>query len=314
MPDRTRARAVLAALLLAVTIVGIQAAGSTVDWVPPTRRVVITIGIVLEVVLAGLLVVVLRRGSRSGQPARTTEHLGASAPADMAERLRTFLSRILVTCLIVIPMAIVLASIRKPRIRLIRLAQPAPPLGNHHFRVPPAGSGAGGSIVLRFLQYGIVALLLAAIVAVVIAAWLRRAPRLPPAEHATDDPFDIPAGLARAVEWGRQALRELDDARAAIIGCYLAMERSLAEAGTARGVAETPDELLARAVAQDLVDGRPASLLTALFYEARFSSHPMSAAKRDQAERALAELAATLPADQPAAGSAPTAQANGTAR
>ena len=38
--------------------------------------------------------------------------------------------------------------------------------------------------------------------------------------------------LREAVESGRAALAEISDARAAIIACYVAMERSLAERGT----------------------------------------------------------------------------------
>jgi hypothetical protein len=53
--------------------------------------------------------------------------------------------------------------------------------------------------------------------------------------------------LREAVESGRSALRTLDDARAAIIACYVAMENSLARRGAARGIAGTPDELPARA-------------------------------------------------------------------
>jgi hypothetical protein len=103
------------------------------------------------------------------------------------------------------------------------------------------------------------------------------------------------------VESGRTALRTLDDARAAIIACYVAMEASLAQRGTARGVADTPDELLARATGRGVVRGTAAVRLTALFYEARFSSHPLNPGQRDAAEQALDELAATLDG----AGSAP---------
>jgi hypothetical protein len=123
---------------------------------------------------------------------------------------------------------------------------------------------------------------------------------------AEDEDTDTPAELARAVDSGRLALRELDDARAAIIGCYLAMEASLAEAGATRAAAETPDELLERAVGAGLVDAAPAGRLTALFYEARFSTHPMAQARRDEAERALSDLAASLtPLDEATATVAP---------
>ncbi len=102
--------------------------------------------------------------------------------------------------------------------------------------------------------------------------------------------------LAEAVAEGRAALAQVDDARAAIIACYVAMERSLAERGTARAAADTPDELLARAVASGVVRGGAAGLLTALFYEARFSTHPLDGGQRDAASAALDELAAELAA------------------
>jgi hypothetical protein len=102
--------------------------------------------------------------------------------------------------------------------------------------------------------------------------------------------------LRAAVESGRAALRELGDARAAIIACYLAMERSLASAGAARDVAETPDELLSRAAAAGIVRGDAARRLTVLFYEARFSSHPLSSSSKTAAQQALSELAASLAA------------------
>jgi len=76
----------------------------------------------------------------------------------------------------------------------------------------------------------------------------------------------------------------------------VAMERRLADRGTARGAADTPDELLARAVASGAVRGGAAGRLTALFYEARFSTHPLDAGQRDAASAALDSLAAELAA------------------
>ena len=107
---------------------------------------------------------------------------------------------------------------------------------------------------------------------------------------------------------GTAALAAIDDARAAIIACYVAMERSLADRGTARDAADTPDELLRRAVASGTVHGGAAGRLTALFYEARFSTHPLDAGQRDAASAALDELAAELAAKPaPAAPAAPAA-------
>jgi hypothetical protein len=112
--------------------------------------------------------------------------------------------------------------------------------------------------------------------------------------------------MQEALLWGQRALLEMDDARAAIIACYLAMEESLARAGTARASAETPDELLGRAARTLLISRGAAAQLTSLFYEARFSSHPLDDAQKGGAQKALAELVAAL--DHPravAAGAAP---------
>jgi hypothetical protein len=147
----------------------------------------------------------------------------------------------------------------------------------------------------------LIALLIIAIIAVLIAAWRRRRfarIRLGVlSDIGVDEAVD---DLARAVESGRLALRDIDDARAAIIACYVAMEQSLADAGAERGAAETPDELLARAVTASLVPRAPAGTLTGLFYEARYSTHDMLIAKRDQAERSLTDIAAELPTGEPA--------------
>ena len=112
---------------------------------------------------------------------------------------------------------------------------------------------------------------------------------LPPGEVEFD-----PTDLRAAVTSGRAALRELDDARAAIIACYVAMEKSLAKKGAARAAADTPDELLTRATAEGIVHGTAAARLTRLFYEARFSRHRLTDADREQADRALDELAGEL--------------------
>jgi hypothetical protein len=145
------------------------------------------------------------------------------------------------------------------------------------------------------LVYGIVRLFLKR--PTIWAGWRRGRSgiALEPAAEEDDE-----AELVEAVESGQSALRLLDDARAAIIACYVAMEQNLAQAGTARAVADTPDELLARAARQGLVRGDAAARLTALFYEARFSSHPMPPQRRDHARQALDELAADLRDLEPA--------------
>jgi Domain of unknown function (DUF4129) len=285
MPDRLISRALLAVLLLLVTIAGIRAA------VPPARvdfvglPVVLATGCTLEAVLAGLLVALRWR------PARAAARDGIPGPA---ARLRVLLSGAIVTCLIGVPLALLLAMTTK--------------LSRRQARPPRQGTGRPrpgslhrirlrhGAYLGLDARYALIALLVAALVVAMIVIWRRRR-RLARFHRLTEPPDDTgtPAELARAVDSGRTALRELDDARAAIIRCYLAMEASLAEAGATRSAAETPDELLGRAVAGGLLPAIPAGRLTALFYEARFSTHPMPTSRRDEAEQALADIAAALP-------------------
>ena len=149
-------------------------------------------------------------------------------------------------------------------------------------------------------------LIIAIVAAVVVSIWWSTRLRLPAAPLVIEDVST--EELRAAVAEGRAALAGIDDARAAIIACYVAMERRLADRGTARGAADTPDELLARAVASGAVRGGAAGRLTALFYEARFSTHPLGAGQRDAASAALDELAdelAAKPVPAPAAASQP---------
>lgn len=278
MPDRAAPRTVLAVLLLVLAIAGIGAAGPRVALHPPSRLAGLTIAAGLELCLAALLLALRLGRLPAGGPAR---------------RLRSILSAVLVAGLLALPAAAAIASLHPPRPGRRRQPQPTagPGVRQHHIRTRPAGDGLAAAP--RPL---IAALLAAALLAALIVMLYRRrrAWRFSrrPDPLAGDQVADAPAELARAVGSGRRALRELDDARAAIIGCYLAMEESLARAGAERGGAETPDEYLARAVAAGLAAPGPAGRLTELFYEARFSTHPMPPSRRDEASAALAGLAA----------------------
>ena len=85
--------------------------------------------------------------------------------------------------------------------------------------------------------------MVALVAAVAISIWWAARLRRPatPGRIAGDAEAE---GLREAVESGRAAMADLDDARAAIIACYVAMERSLAERGAGAGRPGTPDELL----------------------------------------------------------------------
>ncbi|HET7018100.1 MAG TPA: DUF4129 domain-containing protein [Streptosporangiaceae bacterium] len=286
MPDRIRARALVIALLLVLTVAAIGSLGPRGDALKDANAV-LAVSVALELTMAGLLIALYRQ-----TPALL--HVPATP---VAFRLNHILRAVLITGLVALPIAYFIYRANpnsglfhgQPPVR----AKPLPIKGK-----PPKPHFLNFTHSVSWREL-LIALVIIAAVTALIVAWRNRV-RL-----SLTDPQDLPAAdepdaeLARAVESGRAALSELDDARAAIIACYLAMEASLAQAGTERGQAETPDELLVRAVAAGHVPSDPAGRLTSLFYEARFSSHDMPPAKRDQASGALAELAAHLPIGQP---------------
>ncbi|MBV6702920.1 DUF4129 domain-containing protein [Kitasatospora aureofaciens] len=72
------------------------------------------------------------------------------------------------------------------------------------------------------------------------------------------------------------------------------MEASLADSGLTRQASDSPADLLHRARTTGLLDGPHAAALTALFREARYSSHPLDAAQLTAARAALDAIAAQL--------------------
>jgi hypothetical protein len=245
-------------------------------------------------VLGVLLVITLRRGAAAARAARGRPYTEADDEPDVAAVLRFVLRWVLGAGMVAIA-AVLIANLhlhfftvpRRPRLR------PVPP--PRHPQTPGiARGGPGLHIPVGPILYGL--LVLALVAAVVISVWWAARLRRPAVPERVTGDLDA-EDLREAVESGRVALAGLDDARAAIIACYLAMERSLAGRGTPRGVADTPDELLSRAVAAGVVRGTAARRLTELFYEARFSSHPLGTDQRDAAGQALDEIAAELSAE-----------------
>lgn len=280
MPDRARARALVAALLLVLTVVGIRAIGPPGGWGRHASHAVAA-GVLLEIVLGGLFAALRWRHKPQGK---------------LAARINRLLSGTLTAVMIAIAIAVVFSEYNTSPDNLD--AHQAPRLRNRAVRIRVRIHPFHFSIAL-LLREALIAALVLAIIVISIIAWRRRRKSSVLGAFPEVIADEAESDLARAVEKGRAALRELDDARAAIIRCYVAMEQSLAGAGAERGIAETPDELLVRAVEAGLVPRSPAERLTALFYEARFSTHPMPGAQRDEAERALADLAAVLPVSEP---------------
>jgi hypothetical protein len=277
-----RIRLILAGLLLALAIAGLRAGpalGLPRTLAGPDHSRGLVIVVALELVLAALLTALLVRRRRSPDA------------GEYAVRLRAALLPVIVVAMIAVTAGLLPAwrAGRKahPQSGQLGRALPRPvrrPVVLRPTRLPPD---------LRYVEYALIALVLAAVIAAIVILLRRRSAQLPAAELAPDE--DDSESLRKAVEAGRAALGRLSDARLAIIACYLAMESSLAEAGTARADAETPDELLARASGAGLVHGDAAARLTALFYAARFSSHPVPPQAHAEAQDALEAISAGLP-------------------
>ena len=98
-----------------------------------------------------------------------------------------------------------------------------------------------------------------------------------------------------AIAAGRAALDDLSgDPRAAVVACYAAMEAALASAGAALRPAESPEELLARAVAEGRLPAEPGRRLTRLFLAARYSSAPVTRADVAAGREALNSIDAEV--------------------
>ena len=269
-------------LLIIAGLAGLRGAVGDLQWNGPLHRDALVVGVILEVVIVTMLVILLIRRRSGSQEATAVKLRGVLLYALTA-------GGVAIAAVTAAGLHLhVFTRARRPRITRVPV-----PTTSGTIR-PRPGPGAPPPISLTVLLYALLVLVLLAAIAVSI--WLAR--RLRPPAGLRDDGDDFiaedPERLREAVESGRSALRTVDDARAAIIACYQAMETSLAERGTARGVAGTPGELLTRATERGLVRGTAAGRLTALFYEARFSSHPLGQPQRDAAEQALDELAADL--------------------
>jgi len=284
--DMRRAAAVL--LFVAVAAVGLRAGGTfsaagSAQILGMSGRAVYWILAAAEVVLAlagiALLIARLIWGRRSGVPPR---------------RQRRSLWWLLLLPYVAVGLSRIL---RKFREHAAAAAAAAARRAGTAAHVPAGHRPPPGSPWPLLVLFAVVALTAAALT----GYRRRRGHPLPPLELGT--PPD-PAPLAAALAAGARPLHEDPDPRTAIIGCYAAMERSLADAGLPPRLADTPAEVLGRATAGGLVRAAGAATLTGLFRQARYSGHPMTEADRAAAIEALAQVRADLdagtlaPADQ----------------
>jgi hypothetical protein len=290
-PERLSFSRVTPVALLVVGIaIGLLGTVPRLGWNGPLAPRAVAVGAALEAVLVALLAATFRR-----RPPRATATNPTAATAnptaattittidpDTPDQLRLWLRYLLAGLIIAVAaLLIAKAHLHLPSgTRPIHPPAPAPPIAHHH-KAPKAVS------LPAWVLYVLLAIcVIAAVIAAITLSLRLRRPRLylPPRGGEAVDPDDLRDALAE----GAAALRDAnyDDARRAIIACYLAMERRLGD----KSDADTPDELLAKATRAGLVHGTAAKTLTGLFYEARFSTHPLSDDKRDTARQALDQL------------------------
>src|SRR5262249_18730925 len=91
-----------------------------------------------------------------------------------------------------------------------------------------------------------------------------------------------------------EGLADLDDAdadpRRAVIACWVRLERAAAEAGTPRGVGDTSADLVSRLLASHMVSGTVLAAFASVYREARFATHTVDVAMREQARAALRQV------------------------
>jgi Domain of unknown function (DUF4129) len=269
-----RNRAAATGLVLVVVFVAVGAAAPPLTKHGPWHNLGGPVAAVLELVLGTLLLTL--RSIRQHAP----------EPSHMTARLRLFLHRTIISTMVAV-VAVVVSSLVWPSLKNY-YANPISGLPYLGSGVPPTPFRQYTKGEVELAAAGLALVLIA--IAVVIARLRRRE-----AAIAVSGPAEEEDGsLRQAVESGLRALQSTEDARAAIIACYLTMEESLRNAGTARYLSETSAELLTRAVSTGLLNGPAASQLTLLFYEARFSTHELPAGARQDAVRALEAISAEL--------------------
>ena len=278
-------------LLVVLVIAGLRGAVPAAGWTGPLARDYVPVGIALEVILITLLAVVRVREHRARAlaDARPAEDTGVE-PGTALRYALTFLLGISV-------LTVAGALFADLNLHFTNHPKPIkPPSALHKGKPTSAPTHAlvpNSHLNVPFAAIGYALLVVVILAAIAVSIWYAtRSRAAAPAPVFVEDTTE--EELREAVAEGQAALAELEDDRAAIIAAYAAMERRLAERGTARGAADTPDELLARAVASGTVRGAAAGRLTSLFYEARFSTHPLASGQREAAGAAFDELAAEL--------------------
>ncbi|OYN75303.1 DUF4129 domain-containing protein [Mycolicibacterium sphagni] len=302
MQGTGQARVRVAALVALVLLLGVSLRGhlpgaQPANREPPGDNSASLLGMLALVTVCLLVIIVsivasLRDPRRAKQAAREHVPGGAGGGTRRSWRFVLVIVGVILAWILVVAL---LAQLRMPQ-----LGGPAPPSTSPPGSRPPGGESVprppppqpgDGDVVFWYLVIAM-AVLLAVVLAgtVVLRIRGRRAPSPVPLVAAGAEPAAPgPGSLALAAERGLAEVGDLSrEPREAIIACYVAMERALADApGAAPQESDTPSEVLARAVEHEAIHAGSATELVMLFAEARFSTHVMNEGHRETAERAL---------------------------
>jgi uncharacterized protein DUF4129 len=189
---------------------------------------------------------------------------------------------------------VLLAAVVAGALAILMTVVPRHPVGGHGARVgqrpkaaathahklpggPLDSSWARGAAFAAGALIGIVALFL-----------IYRHPTRPGARDGDDEALD------HAIAAGVEGLESEEDPRRAVIKAYAGMERALGEDGLPRRPSETPVEYLRRALERLSASTAATTRLTALFEQAKFSTHEIDEPMRREALAALGDLRSEL--------------------
>jgi Domain of unknown function (DUF4129) len=278
-PFGARAAGGAAAVVALLAIVAVGAAGSlhtdpTADRTAARIATFPLLALLGAAAAAAVITTVISRRRLAAEAEDDDEEPDAGEPG----------SRLLRIALLLTPLAVLGALIFAIAIR-----PPPEPQPQEQVAPPPAGAPADRAGDGN--DWGIVAFAGGALVATALfgsALWGARAHRtrgIEPLRGPAADP-------AAAVDDALAALDAETDPRRSIVAAYVRMERALDAAGLGRREPEAPREYLARVAGALRGDARAARRLTALYEEARFSTHPLDEGMRAEAVAALHALRA----------------------
>jgi hypothetical protein len=289
------ARAAAVALLLAVAAYGVRALGAGHLIASAPARLpsgpFLTAFVVVEAAAAVLVVAAIGVGLR--RPRRRQPDSFIVVEPIVGRWARPVGLGVALVALVLPLSLLVLVATRTPTGSARRpVPVPPPVLPSPTVSTAPVGSPdaspAGSSPLWPLLAVAVIVTAAAGLIVLSRSTRPQRSLPKTPATPLTSSGERRHVGDLAAL--GTRALLSVDDPRAAVLACYVAMEDALAEVGAAPAPYDTSTEVLARGSRCGQVDAEAARTLTGLFQEARYSVHSVGEEHREAALAALDQL------------------------